>query len=316
MQRALLKFHCMREEPAISFGLLKRYFLLGKIQNEGQSAGYTVNVFSVSSETIRETFILKDKIFIDWFIGFTEGCGRFIVSKEGELEFKITQPSEDAQILFYIKKRLGFGTVRVQDKNNKTHCFKVKNREGLFKLIFIFNNNLYLESRKEEFKNWLFAYNKLYIQEISYIKSNRKPSLDDYWLSGFSDAIGCFTCSILYHSKEGKSIAPLVRLKYLLWSGKNSVENFKLMEHLAEILGGKTHYIENYNGYCTAINRTKLTKTIRYFKLHPLKTHKSIIYLNWYKIYKLVNNKQHLTVWGLNKIKTYQKTIDRLSKKI
>jgi tRNA-dihydrouridine synthase len=59
-----------------------------------------------------------------------------------------------------------------------------------------------------------------------------------------------------------------------------------------------------------------LTKTIRYFKLHPLKTHKSIIYLNWYKIYKLVNNKQHLTVWGLNKIKTYQKTIDRLSKKI
>jgi hypothetical protein len=71
------------------------------------------------------------------------------------LEFKITQSSADAKILFFIKKKLGFGTVRVQDKTNKTHCFKVNNKNGGFALekrISILNGNLCKESRKEEFK--------------------------------------------------------------------------------------------------------------------------------------------------------------------
>jgi hypothetical protein len=45
--------------------------VLGKIQNEGQSAG---NYLKSSSETIREAFIL-DNIFKYWFIGFIEGKG-------------------------------------------------------------------------------------------------------------------------------------------------------------------------------------------------------------------------------------------------
>jgi LAGLIDADG DNA endonuclease family protein len=85
--------------------------------------------------------------------------------------------------LFYIKKELGFGIVRVQDKKNKTHCFKVNNKEGLLKIISIFNGNLYLESRKEQFKLWLIAVNKFYLvlrtQEISYIENLSKPSLDN-----------------------------------------------------------------------------------------------------------------------------------------
>jgi hypothetical protein len=54
--------------------------------------------------------------------------------------------------LFYIKKILGFGMVRVQDKNNTTHCFRVRDKEGLFKIITLLNGNLFLSSRKEKFK--------------------------------------------------------------------------------------------------------------------------------------------------------------------
>jgi len=63
-----------------------------------------------SSETIRET-LNKNSIYLNfkhWLIGFTEGNGSFIVSGK-YLEFKITQHSNDAQILFAIKKFLGFG---------------------------------------------------------------------------------------------------------------------------------------------------------------------------------------------------------------
>jgi len=67
--RAFLKFHYMREHPTLILGPLKRYFLLGKIQEQGQFAGNFITCQSTltknggSSETTRETFILKDNVF-------------------------------------------------------------------------------------------------------------------------------------------------------------------------------------------------------------------------------------------------------------
>jgi hypothetical protein len=58
----------MRKHPTLSLGPLKRLFLLGKIQKQGQFAGnffssiaLTVTTKLGSSEIIREVFILKDK---------------------------------------------------------------------------------------------------------------------------------------------------------------------------------------------------------------------------------------------------------------
>lgn len=79
----------------------------GKIREEGQSAGNFMaedgQSDKGSSETIREA-IKIDNTFKWWFIGFAEGDGSFILNKDGYLEFKITQSSVDAQILFFIKK--------------------------------------------------------------------------------------------------------------------------------------------------------------------------------------------------------------------
>lgn len=49
--------------------------------------------------------------FEGWLIGFAEGDGGFSIDKRGSLVFKVTQSSVDAQILFYIKKKVGFGSV-------------------------------------------------------------------------------------------------------------------------------------------------------------------------------------------------------------
>ncbi len=66
--------------------------MVGKIFNLGQSAGKIL--IDRSSETTRETY---NNTFIQWLIGFTDGS--FIVNKNVSLEFKITQSSNDAQIL-------------------------------------------------------------------------------------------------------------------------------------------------------------------------------------------------------------------------
>jgi len=151
--RAFLKLHYMWEHPVLSLGPLN-YNLFGKIQDEGQSAGNFINSDLSSSETTRGAFINKfrENLFKLWFIGFVEGDGSFIINKDGYLEFRITQSSNDAQVLFMIKKVLGFGTVRVQDSKNNTHCFRVRDKNGLLKLISIFNGNIFLSSRKEQFK--------------------------------------------------------------------------------------------------------------------------------------------------------------------
>lgn len=302
LKRAFLKkkLHYMREHPVLSLGPLK-FSLFGKIQNEGQSAG---NSNRSSSETTCEAFILKDDLFKLWFIGFVEGDGSFIINKDEYLEFRITQSSKDAQILFRIKKELGFGMVRVQDSVNNTHCYRVRDKNNLLKLISIFNGNMFLDSRKEQFKLWLNAFNIKYKENILHLDKKFEPSLYDTWLSGFTDAEGCFTCSV-YDNKS--NTAKLVRLRYIL-SQKGNYEN---MDHLANILGGKKHFLKSYNGYNVTVNTTKLLPIIEYFNLYPLKTKKYIIYSNWIKIYKLVINKKHNEPKGLLLILRYKNNIDK-----
>lgn len=231
-------------------------------------------------------YIKKKSWFKLWFIGFVEGDGSFIINKDGYLEFRITQSSEDAHILFMIKKELGFGVVRVQDSSNNTHYYRVRDKNNILKLISIFNGNIFLDTRKEQFKLWLSAFNLKYKENILYLDKEFKPSLNDAWLSGFTDAEGCFTCSI--YDNKSKS-AKLVRLRYIL-SQKGKSES---MDHLANVLGGKKHYLKSYDGYNVTVNTTKLFSIIKYFNLYPLKTKKYITYFNWMKIYKLVVNKKY-----------------------
>jgi LAGLIDADG endonuclease len=68
------------------------------------------------------------------------------------LEFRITQSSSDADILFYIKKELGFGSVRKQDIKSNTHCFRVRDKNNLYKLICIFNGNIFLTEKRKKFR--------------------------------------------------------------------------------------------------------------------------------------------------------------------
>jgi hypothetical protein len=91
-------------------------------------------------------------------------------------------------------------------------------------------------------------------------------------LCGFTDAEGCFSCSIIDKPQNGG----LVRLRYIL----SQKGNLKQMQYLGDLLNGKTHHIKSYDGYNMTVNTTKLSLVIKYFDTHPLKTKKSIVYFN------------------------------------
>jgi hypothetical protein len=80
--------------------------------------------------------------FIEWFIGFSEGDGCFGVDNgNNRISFIITQ--KYPQVLYYIKKTLGFGVI-YQDRDNY-YRYTVSNKVNLVHLIKIFSGRLVLE---------------------------------------------------------------------------------------------------------------------------------------------------------------------------
>jgi hypothetical protein len=257
-----------------------------------------------SSETTCETLKNYDlSSFYYWLIGFVEGDGSFIVSKNGYLEFKITQLSKDAQILFYIKKSLGFGSVSIQDKLNKTHHFRVRDKFGLLKLINIFNGNLHLNKRIIQFKIWIEAYNKLYNTNILFVENNNIINLNNAWLCGFTDAEGCFTVSIIKRSENHNQVF----VRFIL-SQQNEFILFNLINNL---LNGTISYLKSYNGYNLTVNLNNLDIVIKYFNKYSLLTKKLISYKIWLKIYKLVKLKAHFTKSGLEEIQYLKHNLNK-----
>jgi hypothetical protein len=251
--------------------------------------------FKGSSETTRAAYDIK---FLDWFVGFTEGNGAFIVNKNGSLEFKITQSSKDAAILFYIKKILRFGTVSVQSKASKTHHFRVRDKKYLIIIIFIFNGFLQLDKSKIKFSNFVKAFNLYYKENI--ILTNiliNLINLDSAWLCGFTDAEGCFTVTVIENLNR-KNASVQVRY-YLSQKGEKDV-----MERIAFLFYGRISYLVSYDGYNMCVNLTYLKVVLEYFKIFKLKTLKYVSYLKWLKIYEWVICKKHIeSKFILEKIK-------------
>ena len=301
LSRALPKLHYMRERPGLTSWSSVYVRDFGKIQEQGKSAGNLIKIEG-SSETTREAINL-DNNFKWWFIGFTEGDGSFILNKDGYLEFKVTQSSVDAQILFYIKKELGFGSVSIQDKINKTHHFRVRDKENLLKLISVFNGNLLTRYKINQFKLWVEGFNKRYNMKIEVLESKQIVNLNNAWLSGFTDAEGCFTSSVLT-SKYGKTI---VTVRYII----SQKDDKDFSQSVATLLDGYITHVKSYHGYNIVVNFGKLGKILNYLKNYPLKTKKLISYNKWLKIYYLVKNKKHFTPEGLIIIKFITKNINK-----
>jgi hypothetical protein len=150
-----------------------------------------INTFEESSETARKiTFDFKfyqnhlpqqkklNSQFLQWFIGFTEGDGSFVISNN-KVRFDITQTLSDIQVLYMIKKNLGFGKIIHRDVETRdVGVFYVTSKENFTRLVHIFNGNLCSPYKKEQFKNWLNVYNKQYNENVKFIDRLIKPCLN------------------------------------------------------------------------------------------------------------------------------------------
>ena len=108
---------------------------------------------AVNKEKYGDSKVPSSK-FLTWFIGFTEGDGSFVITKRNkEMQFVITQSTDDVDILHLIVEQLGFGKVIKQGK--RTSRFIVQDLYNMHLLILLFNGNLVLPTRKKMFKTFL-----------------------------------------------------------------------------------------------------------------------------------------------------------------
>lgn len=256
--------------------------------------------FNEYSKLRPQHHIKTNQEFLEWFIGFTEGDGSFVISKE-KVYFDITQNLQDIQVLYYIKKELGFGKVLIRNEPHRNvGVFYVTKEENFYRLITIFNGNICSNYKKEQFKKWLYQFNTQYNKNVEFKDRSVKPSLNTAWLSGFIDAEGSFTGRVKFckTSKLGK--AP--HLTFSL-----SQKEYSILSNIRELFLSTTtkniRYDKSWEGWQLHMSSfIKLKSVMNYLHRFDLKTKKKIAFLRWCKIHDRISRKEHLTLGGLEKI--------------
>ena len=304
-----------------------------------------------SSETIRKTTLCFteykqntvshkksiNKSFLEWFIGFAEGNGSFLVSNDDTTEggvrlfFIINQREE--KVLYYIRSNLGFGKVSTYTSYSR---YIVADRKSIDRLIYLFNGNLLLNKTNARFALWLDARNKYSLDEMVYkpqicpTPAVRSPvtspsnttkgsvnmsvmlasheSLSDFfdgnaWLSGFIDAEGCFN---VQHTVDKRyTLGFRVRLRFIL----DQKYEYSILKKICVFLQSglisirKLALTETDRDLCgiyryTSTHMKSHQKLIEYLKLYPLHTKKKVAFYRWTLLLYYIKNRKNLPWQG------------------
>jgi LAGLIDADG endonuclease len=126
--------------------------------------------------------------------------------------------------------------------------------------------------------------------------------LSNSWISGFTDAEGCFSAYIY----QSKSKLEYCRCRFIL-DQKN--ERNLLLQISDLFCYGKVRLRNNTNDvYRLEINmnnpfRKNFNLVVDYFKNYPLKTIKRDDFQAWCKILDIITEKKHKTIEGFERIK-------------
>lgn len=241
---------------------------------------------SISEHTGKHKPELTKKEFGYFLAGLIEGDGWF-----GKKQLHIIFAENDVSLAYYIKKRIGYGNI-YKIKNKKAIRYICKNKNGLSDILSLVNGKFVSKYKYQQ----LINHNYSEYFNITILPPSNTLSLDNYWLSGFSQADGCFHISVI-KSKTHKT-GYSVRLEYSL-KQKDDLPLKLLYNKL------KKGNISQYNsgiwcykssGFYTAYD------LIGYFDRFNLFAEKYKDYLKFRKVYMLITQGRHLENKGIKKI--------------
>ena len=234
--------------------------------------------------------------FIEWFIGFTEIIGKFLIEK-GKSCFAIHLHFSDLPVLIEIKTQLNIGTIFIHKKSVE---FKVSDPKEIGLLIEIFNGKFFLKTCLVNFNGWYKNYISKTKDVIELKSYTFKPSLNDGWLAGFFDAAGNVGINVFSRSPgKKKSFFTTLYLTIIL---KDASAEFK---YLSSIINCKL--IENNRGYSIVIvSKSDLEPLVKYFtrfKLYTIKGKSMEKFLTVYNSIKINSFGSEANILGYSQTK-------------
>lgn len=298
-----------------SAGNLSLYSSESKTQSASETTretSFNFSAFRLYYNTLFENSAGQlSKNWLTWFIGFVEGDGAIQTYDNGtRVRFVLTQ--KESAILYHIQKKLGFGTVKhfpqgTSGNKNDFYRWSVDNPSHILLLAFLFNGNLALTRRIQQLSLWVEALNNRFgTNTIILIDIPVSVTLQDAWLSGFTDAEGCFNVSITSNARY--VLGHVIKMRYILDQKDSSI-----LFIIRDLFGfGKVTLRSNTDGVYryTVTGFKSMNYVLSYFKVFPLLTKKGRSFEKWLTIHKIVSNKLHLSEEGLAQIKVLQKQIN------
>ena len=306
-------------ENSISYTQSAGNLSLNTLKSETQSASETIRETSFNFSAFRQCYTrlfgksaqhLSDN-WLTWFLGFVEGDGAIqTYANNTRVRFVLTQ--KESGILYYVRNRLGIGIVKhfpqgTSGNKNDFYRWIVDNPSDILLLAFLFNGNLAITHRIQQLALWVQCLNHRFgANTIEFINTAVSVTLQDGWLSGFTDAEGCFNVSITSNARY--ALGHVVKMRYLL-DQKDSA----ILHTIQDLFGfGKVTIRSKTDGVYryTATGFKSMKDVISYFKVFPLLTKKALSFDKWLTIHNLVINKLHLTEEGLAQVRALQKQIN------
>jgi hypothetical protein len=257
--------------------------------------GEKVNIISNHIPTHKKP--VSEDEFGSYLAGLIEGDG-YINNKV--INITIAFHELDVNLAYFIKKRIGYGVVgKIKNKNAYLYRANLKGSVEIAKLI----NGKLRTDKINNFYCLLEHINKIIPVPITPKEKDISKLTNSYWLAGFSDADASFQVKTL--NRKGIKYDYDIRLNYKL-----DQKNRLILDQLKKVFGGCIRYRESQDTFFySSVSFGSAKKFINYFDHYNLLSSKHINYIKWRNVYRLIQEKKHLTQNGINKILKIKKSI-------
>lgn len=197
-----------------------------------------------------------------WAIGFLEGDTS--ITTHGPFRGELITVQKDPTPLRLLQSIFGgMGTVKPVGDHWR---WVVSDRPSLLILLALLNGNVVCPHRVEQVKVWCHIYN------VFHIVTSPFPSLFDAWLSGFTDAEGCFNAYLNAHGN--------IHFRFLL----DQKNGFAVLSGIAFLFGAPISTVATRSGvnmFRMTLGATYYSEVSDYFHRFPLQSKKASSLAKW-----------------------------------
>ena len=238
---------------------------------------------------------------------------------------RIVFTSHINNLILYVKIQSALGGIgRFQLAGNNTLRYIIGDVRGLSTFIYTVHGKL-RTPKNETFNRLIEFLNLKYNWDIPISRLDNSSFSSNSWLTGFTEADGHFGVKITEFKPKLqdvrlRSLSESISLRFVLaqrsFDKKTKVSMLNFMEDLSKFLSCNlsNYKIKNSNDEVLTISISSINKLkfiINYFSNYPLFGIKSKDFQDWFEVYTMILNKEHLTESGRSKIKLLKSNMNK-----